>query len=241
MALLKLPCLAMVNAWAMRSNAVRSQSAAGSRASRVMIDLRLPPTPLPSHRDAPNLPGSPPWVNRVERLQLQRASGGGPAPLAPSSLLSTTHDNPSACPLHPVTFPPPAVSRDASATHAHMTPRAPSYILAAKQKCERRQSPPGGRRSEQGAAVEVTAAATPVQIALLDDRFRMTPSPKQETRPDSHLYARCAAGNSSPNDAEAASLPGLQEDEVAMKDLSRCNMGTLASVFAHCIAHLLVE
>jgi hypothetical protein len=233
-ALLQLPCLAMVDAWVMRANAVRSQLAGGSRATgtRVTIDLRLAPTPLPSHRDAPDLPGSPPWVHKVERLQLQRASVVGHAPLPPSALASTAHDNPPArTPHHAALPPPPAGSRDVPATRAHTTTRTPSYILAAKQKCERRQSPPGSRGSERG-----TTAAGHVQLVVLDDRFRMSPSPKQETRPDSNLSAS-VSGNFSPNDAEAASLFGLHEHNVTKKDMSRWNMGTPALCFAQLCNH----
>lgn len=240
MALLQLPCLAMVDAWVMRANAVRSQSAGGSQATgtRVTVDLRLAPTLLPSHRDAPDLPGSPPWVHKVERLQLQRASVVGPAPLPPSALASTTHHNLPALTPHHATLPPPsAVSRDVPATRAHTTPRTPSYILAAKQKCERRQSPPGSRGSERGAT-----AAAPVQLVVLDDRFRMSPSPKQQTRPDSNLSASCVPGTSSPNDAEAASLFGLHEHNVTKKDMPRWNMGTPALCFAKlCCTQMLVE
>jgi hypothetical protein len=153
----------------MRKQTVLSQPPAGNGSMKsVTVGLLLPPTPMLSHRDSTTLPGSPPWQQKVEMQQQQRASCAG-SPLAAAGRVFGP-DRPAPRSLSPVVVKLPADCEKPAATSngssSPSPPRTPSRILSASRGIHRRQPPPTGFDDQHEGIVSPP---------LLDDRFKLQP------------------------------------------------------------------
>ena len=162
--LLQLPCLAIIGAWLMRPQTSLSRSLAGNNSVKtVLVDLHLPPTPMLSYRESTDLPGSPSWQRRVERLHLLQSVGSTAAPLPAASNVSQPDTR-----LH--------VSPEASlniTAAANNTPSSPSLLRtpsAVKRGVLRRQSPPARSSCHREVA----------SLPALQLDFCKTPEPKEQ-------------------------------------------------------------
>lgn len=202
--LLQLPCLAIAGVWILRSLAMRTRPIAGNSVKRVTVDMRPSPTPLPSHRDTADLPGSPPWMEKIERQRLRHSIGAVDAQ-SPSTFMQN-HTPPIS--TRRITLELPAVPHDSPATDSHSPPRTPSYHLTPKQKCQRHQLQPGSHGPQR----TVSAA----QLVHLDDRFKTSPHPSRlSLTSDGRVPAISFS-----NDAEAPKLDS-REHEDSVQDVSR--------------------
>lgn len=203
--LLQLPCLAIAGVWILRSHAMRTRPTACNSVKRVTVDMRLSPTPLPSHRDSADLPGSPPWLQKIERQRLRHSIGTTVAKSPSTSMLN----HPPPISSRRITLELPTVPHESPATDSHSPPRTPSYHLAPKQKCQRHQSQPGSRGPQRIGAVSAE------QLVHLDDRFKTSPHPSRL----SLISNDRVPASSLSNDTEA-SLDS-RENEDSGKDTSR--------------------
>ncbi len=198
-ALLQLQCLALLGAWDMRVQTARKNPTVVGSVKHVKVALQPTPTPLPSHRDFPDLPGSPPWLHAAERRQLQKQSVIPSATAMPAAKPDQVYN----CLPLPVGVQLPAVAACESSPN-HSPPRTPSHSLSAKSDASgRRQSSQGGSGQQRG------RSASPVQLLLLDERFKMSQHQKQECHGGSSLspiVSRYMSPNSSTNDAAVNEL-----------------------------------
>jgi hypothetical protein len=198
-ALLELQCLALLGAWNMRVQTARKNPPVVGSVKHVKVALQPTPTPLPSHRDFPDLPGSPPWLHAAERRQLQKQSVIPSATAMPAAKPDQVYN----CSPSSVVVQLPAVAACESSPN-HSPPRPPSYILSAKSDAScRRQPSQGGSGQQRG------RSASPVQLLLLDERFKMSQHQKQECHGASSLspvVSRYMSPNSSTNDTAVAEL-----------------------------------
>ena len=210
-ALVQLQCLAMLGAWDMRAQIARKNAPVVGSVKHMKVALQPTPTPLPSHRDFPDLPGSPPWA--AERRQLQKQSVIPSATAMPAA----KPDQVSHCSPLPVVVQLPAVAACESSPN-HSPPRPPSYILSAKSDAScRRQSSQGGSGQQRG------RSASPVQLLLLDERFKISQHQKQECHGGSSLspiVSRYLSPNSSTNDTAVAE-PQTDGQRVAEMEMLR--------------------
>jgi hypothetical protein len=213
-ALLQLQCLALLGAWVMRIQAARNNSPVVGSVKNVKVALQPSPTPLPSHRDLVDLPGSPLWLHAAEKRQLHNQSAITSAPSMLAAKPDQTLLRPSS---HPIVVRLPAAAACESSPQ-HSPPRISSYILSAKCDASlRRQSSQGGIGQERG------RSASPVQLVLLDDRFKFSQNQKQDCEGRSSLSPTVSgytSPNSLTNDASFAK-PHKDGESVAEKEMLR--------------------